>query len=179
MQKNESAKSSAKEIVMEFMQAWERKDWKTVRSHISDNISVLAPGPFKQNTFHQAEAYMYYLEHSDYYPKRDIKKVISDGKDVCLLFEMTYREPPPPLTTFLCGLFHVNDDDDDGDDNDEDGKIDSLRIVLDPRELFQKYFKRYRRQVGYHMSTVSDAPARKFFRQIQKTIPCYYYYIDE
>jgi len=52
MQKNESAKS-AKEIVTEFMQAWEQKDWQTVRSHISDNISVLAPGPFKPNTFHQ------------------------------------------------------------------------------------------------------------------------------
>jgi limonene-1,2-epoxide hydrolase len=133
MQKNESStKSSAKEIVTEFMQAWEQKDWKTVRSHISDNISVLAPGPIKPNTFHQAEAYMYYLEHSNY-PPREIKKVIADGNDVCLLFEMTYREPPPPLTTFLCGLFHMNDD---------DGKISSLRIVLDPRELFQKYFKR-------------------------------------
>jgi limonene-1,2-epoxide hydrolase len=133
MQKNESnAKSSAKEIVTEFMQAWEGKDWKTVRSHISDNISVLAPGPFKPNTFHQAEAYMYYLEHSNY-PPPEIKKMIADGNDVCLLYEMTYREPPPPLTTFVCGLFHVNDD---------DGKISSLRIVLDPRELFQKYFKR-------------------------------------
>jgi len=130
MQKNESAKS-AKEIVTEFIQAWEQKDWQTVRSHISDNISVLAAGPFKPNTFHQAEAYMYYLEHSNY-PPREIKKVIADGNEVCLLFEMTYREPPPPLTTFLCGLFHMNDD----------GKIGSLRIVLDPRELFQKYFKR-------------------------------------
>ena len=131
MQRNESAKS-AKEIVMEFIEALERKDFKTVRSYISDNISVLAPGPFKPNTFHQAEAYMYYLEHSNY-PPREIKKMIADGNDVCILFEMTYREPPPPLTTFLCGLFHVNDD---------DGKISSLRIVLDPRELFQKYFKR-------------------------------------
>ena len=127
--KNESTAKSAKEIVTEFMQAWERKDWKTVRSHISDNISVLAPGPFKPNTFHQAEAYMYYLEHSNY-PPREIKKVIADGNDVCLVYEMTYREPPPPLTTFVCGLFHVNDD----------GKIGSTRIVLDPRELFQKYF---------------------------------------
>jgi len=74
---------------------------------------------------------MYYLEHSNY-PPREIKKVIADGNDVCLLFEMTYREPPPPLMTFLCGLFHMNDV----------GKIGSLRIVLDPRELFQKYFKR-------------------------------------
>jgi limonene-1,2-epoxide hydrolase len=126
MQKNESSTISAKEIVMEFMQAWERRDWKTVRSHISDNISVLAPGPFKPNTFHQAEPYMYYLEHSNY-PPQEIKKVIADGNDVCLIFEMTYREPP--VTVFVCGLFHMNDD----------GKIDSLRVVLDPRELFQKF----------------------------------------
>ena len=43
MQKNESAKS-AKEIVMEFIEALGRKDFKTVRSYISDNISVLALG---------------------------------------------------------------------------------------------------------------------------------------
>jgi hypothetical protein len=38
MQRNESAKS-AKEIVMEFIEALERKDFKTVRSYMSDNIS--------------------------------------------------------------------------------------------------------------------------------------------
>ncbi|MGI0012489.1 MAG: nuclear transport factor 2 family protein [Nitrososphaera sp.] len=127
MQKNETAKS-AKEIVTEFMQAMERKDWKTVRSHITDNISVLAPGPFKPTTFHQAEAYMYYLEHATG-PPPEIKKVIADGNDVCVIIEITSREPPPPVTTVVCGLFHVNDD----------GKIGSIRFVLDPRELFQKY----------------------------------------
>ncbi len=127
-QQNQSLKS-AKEIVIEFMQGWEQKDWNSLRSHISNNISVLAPGPFKPNTFHHAEAYLYYLEHSNY-PPREIKKVIADGNDVCLVFEMTYLEPA--VTAFVCALFHVN----------EDGKIDSLRVVLDPRELFQKYFKR-------------------------------------
>lgn len=127
MQKNESAKS-AKEIVTEFMQAMERKDLKTVRSHISDNISVLSPGPVKPLTFHQAEAYMYYLEHAAGSPP-EIKKVIADGNDVCVAFEVTSRESPPPVTTLVCGLFHVNDD----------GKIGSVRLVLDPRELFQKY----------------------------------------
>ena len=126
MQKNETAKS-AKEIVTQFVQAMERKDWKTVRNHISDYISVLAPGPAKPITFHQAEAYIYYLEHSNF-PPREIKKTIADGNDVCLVFEMTYREPPPPLTTFLCGLFHVNDD----------GKISSIRVIFDPRPFVQQ-----------------------------------------
>jgi hypothetical protein len=57
MKKSEAAKS-AKEIVMEFKEALERKDFKTVRSCISDNISVLAPGPVELTTFKQAEPYM-------------------------------------------------------------------------------------------------------------------------
>ena len=129
MQKNESsAKISAKEIVMEYMQALvKRRDFQSASSYISDNISYVSP----LNPFDRAELYLKYNEHLKL-PPLDIKKVFVDGQDVCLLYEMTYREPPPPLTTFLCGLFHVNDD----------GKISSLRIVLDPRELFQKYFKR-------------------------------------
>lgn len=124
MQRNESAKS-AKEIVMEFIEALERKDFKTVRSCISDNISVLAPGPVELTTFKQAEPFTIYLEHANL-PKLEIKKEFADSSDVCLLYEMNYREPP--VTTFVCGWFHVNDD----------GKISSLRFVLDPRPLFQQ-----------------------------------------
>jgi limonene-1,2-epoxide hydrolase len=124
MQKSESAKS-AKEIVMEFIEALERKDFKTVRSYISDNITVLAPGPVELTTFNQAEPFATYLEHANL-PRLEIKKEFSDSNDVCILYEMNYREPP--VTTFVCGWFHVNDE----------GKISSLRFVLDPRALFQQ-----------------------------------------
>ncbi len=127
MQKIQSAKkSSAKEIVMEFIQALERKDFKTVRNYISDNISVVAPGPVELTSFNKAEPFVTYLEHTNL-PPLDIKKEFADSNDVCLLYEMTYREPP--LTTFVCGWFHVTDD---------DGKISSLRFVMDPRQLFQQ-----------------------------------------
>ena len=128
MQQIESTKS-AKEIVMEFIEALERKDFKTVRSFISDNISVLAPGPVESTTFNQAEPFTTYLEHANL-PPLEIKKEFADSNDVCLLFEMTYRNPP--VTTFVCGWFHVN----------EDRKISSLRFVLDPRALFQQQGKR-------------------------------------
>ena len=124
VQKNQSAKSSAKETVMEFLQALQRKDFKTVRSYISDNISVLAPGPVEVTSFNQAEPFMNYLEHANL-PPLEIKKEFADSNDVCLLYEVTYREP---VTTFVCGWFHVNDD----------GKISSLRFVFDPRPLFQQ-----------------------------------------
>jgi hypothetical protein len=42
MQKNESVKS-AKELVMEYIQAMERKDFKTARSYLSDNLSYMGP----------------------------------------------------------------------------------------------------------------------------------------
>jgi limonene-1,2-epoxide hydrolase len=124
MQQNESVKS-AMEIVMEFIEALERKDFETVRSYISDNIHVLAPGPVELTTFSQAGAFTTYLEHANL-PKLEIKKEFADSNDVCLLYEMNYREPP--VTTFVCGWFHVNDD----------RKISSLRFVLDPRPLFQQ-----------------------------------------
>jgi limonene-1,2-epoxide hydrolase len=129
MQKNESSAKSAKEIVMDFIDALERKDFKTVRSYIGNNISVLAPGPVEATTFNKAEPFVTYLEHANL-PPLEIKKEFADNSDVCILYEMTYRDPP--LTTFVCGWFHV----------DNDGKISSLRFVLDPRQLFGQ--KRYR-----------------------------------
>jgi hypothetical protein len=124
MQKNETAKS-AKEIVMECIQALERKDWKAVRSYISDDISVVGPGPGPSGvtTFKQAEPFMNYLEHANL-PRLEIKKEFADSNDVCLLYDLTYREP---VTSFVCGWFHVN----------EYEKISSVRFVTDPRPLFQ------------------------------------------
>ena len=110
---------------MEFIHALERKDFKTVRRYLSDNISVVAPGPVELTSFNQAEPFMNYLEHADL-SKLEIKKEFADSNDVCLLYEMNYRVPP--VTTFVCGWFHVNDD----------GKISSLRFVVDPRPLFQQ-----------------------------------------
>jgi hypothetical protein len=83
MQKNEFAKG-AKEIVMEFIDALERKDFATVRTYISDNISVLAPGPVGHTTFNQAEPFATYLERANL-PKLEIKKEFADSNDICLL----------------------------------------------------------------------------------------------
>jgi hypothetical protein len=96
------------------------------RSSISDNISVVGSGPVGLQSFNKAEPFMKYLEHANL-PKLDIKKEFADTQDVCLLYEMNYRKPP--VTTFVCGWFHVDDD---------DGKLGSMRFVVDPRPLFQQ-----------------------------------------
>jgi hypothetical protein len=122
MQKKESSAKSPKDIVMEYMQALiERRDFKSARSYLTDNISYVSP----LNSFDGAEQLLKYNEHLNL-PKFDTKKVFVDGQDVCLLYEMNLGTPPAP--SFVCLWAHVNDD----------GKISSYRVVFDPRPFLQR-----------------------------------------
>jgi uncharacterized protein YozE (UPF0346 family) len=115
LQKNESAKS-AKEIVMEYLDLiTERQDFKTARNYLKDNVSYVSP----LNSFDSAEPYLKYNE-SLHLPKLDIKKIFTDGDDVCILHETNITKPPATVFTSL--WFHV-----------DDGKISSLRALFDPR----------------------------------------------
>jgi hypothetical protein len=118
MQKNQSAKS-AKEIVMGYIQVAERRDFKSARSYLKDNVSYVSP----LNSFDRAEPYLNYNE-SLHLPKLDIKKVFVDGDDVCILHETILTTPP--ATVFASLWFHV-----DG------GKISSIRVLFDPRPFVQ------------------------------------------
>ena len=107
---------------MEYIQACERRDFKSARSYISDNISYL--GPTGLGSFDKAEPYLKYLEHLNL-PKSDIKKVFVDGPDVCVHHEANFDTLPAPM--FVSSWYHV-----------EDGKISSLRVVFDPRPYLQE-----------------------------------------
>jgi limonene-1,2-epoxide hydrolase len=119
MQKNESSAKSAKEIVMAFLQAGERRDFKTARSYVKDNVSYVSP----LNSFDRAEPYLKYYEHLDL-PKSDTKKIFADGDDVCLLHELIFTTLP--IRCFVCSWFHV-----------DDGKLSSIRVLFDPRPFVQ------------------------------------------
>jgi hypothetical protein len=118
MQENQSAAKSAKEIVMEYLQAAERRDFKSARNYVSDNISYVSP----LNSFDRAEAYLKYFEHLNL-PKSEIKKAFADDHDVLLLTELNFGTLP---TTFVCSWFHV-----------DNGKINAIRVVFDPRPFVQ------------------------------------------
>ena len=112
LQKNESAKS-AKEIVMEYLELiTEHQDFKSARSYLKDNVSHVSP----LNSFDKAEPYLKYNE-SLHLPKLNIKKIVADGDDVCILHETNLAKPPATVFTSL--WFHV-----DG------GKISSLRALF-------------------------------------------------
>jgi hypothetical protein len=94
MQKNESSAKSAKDIVMEYLLAAERRDFQSARGYVSDNVSYVSP----LNSFDRAEPYLKYFEHLDM-PKFDIKKESADSNDVCILHELNFGTPP---VTSLC-----------------------------------------------------------------------------
>lgn len=119
IEKEKESAISAKEVVMEYIAAVNRKDFKSARTYLSDN--VFYRGPAGMGRFDKAEPYLKYLEHLDLY--LDIKKVFVDGNDVCEFHEpkgkVNNTQPEPLL---VCMWFHV-----------DDAKISSIRIVFDPR----------------------------------------------
>jgi hypothetical protein len=121
MQNIKSSGKSAKDIVVEYLQAADRRDFQSARSYLSDNISYVSP----LNSFDGAEPYLKYLEHLNL-PNLDIKKEFADSNDLCILHE--YKVGTPPVTSLVCSWFHVDDD----------GKISSIRNVFDPRPYVQQ-----------------------------------------
>jgi len=123
MKNNESPAKSAKDIVLEYVQATERRDFQSARGYLSDNISVVSP----LNSFDRVETYLKYLElQPEAKLISDIKKEFANSNDVCILHE--YKFGTPPVTYLVCSWFHVDDD----------GKISSIRRVFDPRPFIQQ-----------------------------------------
>ena len=114
MQKIESSVKSAKEIVMEYTQATERRDFQSARGYLRDNLSYVSP----LNSFDRAEPYLKYNLHlyeTGQLVKFDIKKEFADSNDVCILHEWNSQ--------LVCVWYHVEDD----------GKISSIKVIFDPR----------------------------------------------
>src|SRR5688500_13420032 len=59
MQKIESSVKSAKKIVMEYVQAIERRDFQSARGYLKDNVSYVS----LLNSFDRAEPYLKYNLH--------------------------------------------------------------------------------------------------------------------
>lgn len=124
MQKNEPAKS-AKETVISFIESLSKGDLKSARSCVNDNFSCINPEGLP--SFDSAEAYFKSAEQWQQARQAgyrfDIKKVFVDGNDVCVFNDVIAG----PVTLFACGWYHL-----------ENGKIRSLKLVYDPRPLFQE-----------------------------------------
>jgi hypothetical protein len=116
MQKIESSAKSARDIVMEFIQATERQDFQSARGYLRDDMTYLSP----VNSFDRAEPYLKYNLHlyqTGQLVKFDIKKEFADSNDVCIIHEINSQ--------LVCVWYHVDDD----------GKISSIKVIFDPRQF--------------------------------------------
>jgi hypothetical protein len=118
MQKIESSVKSARDIVLEFTEAMERRDFQAARGYLKDNVSYVSP----LNSFDRAEPYLKYnlnLYETGQLVKFDIKKEFADSNDVCILHELNSQ--------LVCVWYQVDDD----------GKVSSVKVIFDPRAFLE------------------------------------------
>ena len=107
---------NAKEVVLAFVKSINEEDFKTARVHASDDMTFVGVLGSRDG----ADAYFRDMENMKL--KYDIRKVFEDGDDVCLFYDLDMNGE----TIFCCGWYHVTN-----------GKIDSLKVLFDPRPVLQ------------------------------------------
>src|SRR5580692_3586634 len=105
---------SARDLVLSHVEALNGENLKLARHHVNDDMrfdgalaSCREPRRFSLNSKRMRLKY-------------DIKKVVVDGNDVCILYDVTLSG----AALFTCGWYQV-----------EEGKIRSLKVVFDPRPV--------------------------------------------
>jgi len=117
MENNVATRANAKEIVMSCIKALNEEDFKIARKYITEDFSFMGVLGSRDG----AEAYFSDMEKMKL--KYDIKKVFVNENDVCLLYDLTMSG----IVLFGCGWYHVKGD-----------KIDSLKVVFDPRPILEQ-----------------------------------------
>jgi limonene-1,2-epoxide hydrolase len=116
MENDTVTRTNAKEIVTSCIKALNEEDFKTARKYVTDNFSFVGVLGSRDG----ADAYFNDMEKMKL--KYDIKKVFVNENDVCLLYDLTMSG----VTLFGCGWYHVEGD-----------KINSLKVVFDPRPILE------------------------------------------
>ena len=113
-------KNNPKEVVSAFLNALNSTNIEAAKSYLDDNVSFSAPDG---TPVQGAEAYL-----NGWKPlglSYDIKKAFVDGDDVCVLYDISFTKPS--VTLLACGWYRVSNE-----------KIISIRVIFDPKPLFQK-----------------------------------------
>jgi limonene-1,2-epoxide hydrolase len=102
-----------REVVLSYIRALDGQDYDNARRHLNDEVRVKGPAG---EMFSKPKEFIDMLR--SYHGKYDLKKVFTDGNDVCLLYDLK----TPQATVFMCSWYQVND-----------GRIMSIQTVFDPR----------------------------------------------
>ncbi len=117
-QKNreESSGQSSKGVVLAFVDALNRSDFKAARKHVTDDLKFVGALGFRDG----ADAYFRDMERMRL--KYDVKKALAEGDDVSLFYDVNMGN----VTVFCAGWYRLSQ-----------GKIQSFRVVFDPRPVLE------------------------------------------
>jgi hypothetical protein len=117
--------ANAVEIVQSFKQSLAKGDIAAARKLLRDDLHFRGP----IDAFDKPEPYLEALQKLHPIVERvDVKKLFSDGDDVCMLYDMVTRTPAG--TAFIAEWFHVKGD-----------RIASIRTVFDARPFAAMFGK--------------------------------------
>lgn len=106
--------NTAEKTVLAFIHALNAEDFKTAREQLNDDMSFKGVMGSREG----ADTYIKDMEKMKF--KYEIKKIFSDGLDVCLFYDITMSDK----IIFSCGWYNL-----------EAGKIKSFTVLFDPRPL--------------------------------------------
>jgi hypothetical protein len=105
-----------KETVLSFLNAINKLDFKTARMLVNDDLKFIGV----MGTRDGADVYFKDMEKMKF--KYDVKKVFSDGDDVCLFYDIDMGS----VTAFSSGWYHLTG-----------GKISTITVLFDPRPVLE------------------------------------------
>jgi len=101
-----------RQVVLSYIQALDGQRYEAALEHLQEKVRIRGPGG---ETFGKPLDFIEMLRK--YRGRYDIKKVFSDGDDVCVIYDLKTTGP----TAFMCSWYQV-----------KDGKIASFQTVFDP-----------------------------------------------
>lgn len=100
---------------MSYIWALDSGEYDAAKGLLADGIKIRGPAG---ESFRTPDEFIGMLR--SYQGKYDVKKVFSDGEDVCLIYDLA----TPGGTAFMCSWYEV-----------KGGKITSIQSIFDPRSF--------------------------------------------
>lgn len=102
----------SRELVLSYISALDSQNYDEAGNYLSADVRIRGPAG---ETFGNPKQFVEMLRR--YQGKYNVKKIFSDGYDVCLIYDLVTNV----ATAFTCSWYTV-----------KDGKISSIQTIFDP-----------------------------------------------
>jgi hypothetical protein len=121
MKPENQAMNETGDMLLSFIQAMNAEDFETARGFVNNDMKFIGVMGSRDG------ADNYFKDMAKMKFKYTVKKVFADGGDVCLFYDIDMGG----VTAFSCGWYHL-----------VNSKIDTIRVLFDPRPLIEASHKK-------------------------------------